>query len=112
MILDDLSFNQWVAQGYEESSQDDDDDDFNVNKSLEEEMDQDALNVDPNVKVSAERIDVFCEGKSLKPLDDEAKGVLSRLHEIYSSKAKESVPSLKSRNQIEKAIETGKWSSR
>ena len=100
MILDDLSFDQWVAQGYEESSQDDDDD-FNVNESLEEEMDQDALNVDPNVKVSADRIDVFCEGKSLKPFNDETKAVLSRLREVYSSKAKEFVPSLKSRNQVD-----------
>ena len=51
------------------------------------------------MKVSAERIDVFAEGKTVKPLDDEAKDVLKRLREVFSSKAK--VPSLKCRNQLE-----------
>ena len=47
-----------------------------------------------NQKVSTERIDVFCEGKSVRPLDDDEKGALSRLRAVFFSKAKESVPSL------------------
>merc|ERR1712048_544328 len=58
-------------------------------------------NCDLDMRVSAERIDVFSEGKTVKPLDDEAEDVLKRLREVYSTEAKESVPSLKCRNQLE-----------
>ena len=95
---DDFTFDQWMAQAHDDSSQEDG---LNLNESLEVAMDQDALTVDPDVQVSAERIDVFCEGKSVRPLDDDEKGVLSRLRAVFFSKAKESVPSLKSRNRLE-----------
>ena len=44
---------------------------------------------------------MFSEGKSVKPLDEEAKDVLKRLREVFASKAKETVPSLKCRNRLE-----------
>ena len=44
---------------------------------------------------------MFSEGKTVQPLDDEAKDVLKRLREVFYSKAKESVPSLKSANHLD-----------
>ena len=44
---------------------------------------------------------MICEGNEVRPIEDIGKAVVSRLHEVYSSKMKEKVPSLKSRNQAE-----------
>ena len=95
MNLEEITFEQWMAQDHDGSYQED-----ALNEPLEELMDQDALTVDPDVRVCAERVDVFREGKTIRPLNDDEKGVLSRLREVFSSKAKESVPSLKSRNRL------------
>ena len=92
----DLTVDEWFAQGNEENLEDtppeiapEDDEELNI------------LNVDLDAKVSVERIDVFSEGESVKPLDEEAKDVLKRLKEVFASKAKETVPSLKCRNRLE-----------
>ena len=52
-------------------------------------------------EVVVEMTDVFTEGATIKPIDKEGKEVLHRLHEVFSRKAKEIVPSLKTRNQVE-----------
>jgi hypothetical protein len=94
----DFTYEEWVAQGNEVILEDVP---LDVESAAEDFEEPNVRDVDLDVKVSAERIDVFSEGKTVKPLDDETKGVLKRLKEVFSSKAKESVPSLKCRNQLE-----------
>ena len=48
-----------------------------------------------------QRIDVIRDGNEVRPIDDIGKAVVSRLREVYSSKMKEKVPSLKKRNKAE-----------
>ena len=90
----DLSFEEWIVQGNDEPLED-------VLFNAGEVEESNVLKVDLELKVSAERTDVFAEGKSVKPLDEEAKDVLKRLREVFYSKAKESVPSLKTANHLD-----------
>ena len=55
----------------------------------------------PEVRVVVERLDVWRDGEEVKQLDDEMKGVLARLREIFAQEWVVHVPSLKSRQRVD-----------
>ena len=87
----DFTFDDWVSQVNDE----------NLEAGMPDVAEVEEPNADLEVKVSVERIDVFTEGKTVQPLDKEAKDLLKRLREVFHSKAKESVTSLKSANHLD-----------
>ena len=59
----------------------------------------------PEVRVVVERLDVWRDGEEVKQLDDEMKGVLARLREIFAQEEVVQVPSLKSRQRVDVNME-------
>ena len=74
----DFMFDDWVSQVNDE----------NLEAGMPDVAEVEEPNADLEVKVSVERIDVFTEGKTVQPLDKEAKDLLKRLREVFHSKAK------------------------
>ena len=88
---EELQYEEWIDQGIED-----------IPVELHEDEQEDLLddhavpNHDlPNVDI----VDVWRCGDTVRPLKDEEAQVLARLREVYRSKRKENVPSLKSRDQ-------------
>ena len=76
--------------------------DEDISEELHTEVQEDLLEVDAGPIQdlnNGDLVDVWRCGDTVRPLNDEEVPVLARLREVYRSKRKENVPSLKSRDQ-------------